>query len=224
MINTDVPIVFLPMHKSLKQMSGNGKSSSGNCAVEKNIDTQQSITPVKKGTIAAALPEAKSKKRSKKSKVQEQKKKNKTNKKSEQKKVAEPEKKIEEKPKQVEPQKSIDANEQIKTVETPLQNAGTPNADNQNVLYVGQQELDSLQMQDYLQQEMAQHWSPPAGMRENISCVVKVMIGFNGLISGVVIEQSSGVLIFDGAAKRAASQFTPPQWAYGKEIILTFKP
>ena len=48
----------------------------------------------------------------------------------------------------------------------------------QNVLYVGQQEMEALQVQEYIQQEMAQHWSPPAGMRKDLSCIIKVCIAF----------------------------------------------
>ena len=222
MINTDVPIVFLPMHKSLKHLSGNSARSSTDSSVLKNSDAQ-ALSPEKKGTIACALPEVKPKKKSKKKKTQESKNKNKAKKKSAEKKVIEVEKKVEEKPK-LEPEKKTE----IKMPEQISENislAATPsNADNQNVLYVGQQEMDALQMQDYIQQEMAQHWSPPAGMRKNISCIIKVMIGFDGAVTKIDVEESSGVLIFDGAAKRAAAQLTPPQWALGKEIILTFKP
>ena len=92
------------------------------------------------------------------------------------------------------------------------------------MLYVGQQEMEALQVQEYIQQEMAQHWSPPAGMRKDLSCIIKVCIAFDGTIASMSFEQSSGVLLFDGAARRAVAQLTPPQWAYGKELSITFKP
>lgn len=229
MINTDVPIVFLPMHKSLMQQGSQSKSSSGGTASKHSA--AQIVPAVKKETIAAALPEAKSNpsRRRKipqdelKKKSKESKKKNKSQK-IEQKKAAMPEKPTKEQPKPIEPEKALEIPEQIKTAENIPVNSLPIGDDNQNVLYVGQQEMDALQMQDYIQQEMAQYWSPPAGMRKNISCIIKVIIAFDGSISNLEVEQPSGVLIFDGAAKRAASQLTPPSWAYGKEILLTFKP
>ena len=49
----------------------------------------------------------------------------------------------------------------------------TASAVDKNVLYVGQQEMEALQVQEYIQQEMAQHWSLPAGMRKDLSCILK---------------------------------------------------
>lgn len=230
MIDSDVPIVFLPMHKSLKQNGGSAKSSSASASVLKNSDTH-AITSAKKGTIAVAPAEVKSKKnpsrRIKGAPQDEKVKKNKAKKSIKEKILRQAQdelnkKKIEEKPKPVEPEKAIETPQITNQMQTEAIHAEPVEA--QNVLYVGQQEMDALQMHDYIQQEMAQHWSPPSGMRKNISCTIKVMIGFDGTISNIDVEQSSGVLIFDGAAKRAATQLTPPQWAYGKEIVLTFKP
>jgi outer membrane biosynthesis protein TonB len=236
MINTDVPIVFLPMHKSLKQMSGIKNNSATSAFVSKSPEIQE-IAPIKKSTIAKALPEIKAKKNAKKKKVQEVKilrqAQDELNKKKklEEKKVIKAEKKVEEKIKPVE--KTIEAQKPINNMQTTENSSANVAAETaihaepveaQNVLYVGQQEMDSLQMQDYIQQEMAAHWSPPAGMRKDISCIIKVIIGFDGIINKIDIEQPSGVLIFDGAAKRAVSQLSAPQWAYGKEIVLTFKP
>ncbi len=238
MINTDVPIVFLPMHKSLMQTGGQKKSSS----TASSVKAEQSITPAKKGTVAIALPEVK--KKSKKTlrqasadakakayKQGELKKKNKkeTVKPVEEKKIEDPSRRIKddapqderksEPKKEIENPKPAHGEEDSKSPSRTIEGADDP-----NVLYVGQQEMDAFQMQDYIHQEMAQHWSPPAGMRKDISCVIKVIIGFDGVISSIEVQESSGVLIFDGAAKRAAAQLTPPQWAYGKEILLTFKP
>ena len=256
MINTNVPIVFLPMHKSLKQKGGQSKSSTAHTLVSKSAEVQ-TVPVTKKGTIATALPEVK--KTSKKKTVRPSQKK--TPGKQKEKKAPEPEKPVIEKPKPVVQEIAVETPQQINTeafevlqpiqtipleaacppslethlADAPRDDRGTPLVlsltkgigegwDNPDVLYVGQQEMDALQMQDYIQQEMAQHWSPPAGMRKNIFCVIKITIAFDGSISAIEVEQSSGVLIFDGAAKRAASQLTPPAWAYGKEISLTFKP
>ena len=84
-------------------------------------------------------------------------------------------------------------------------NSDSSGSENDNVLYVGQQEMEAIQMQDYIQQEMAQHWRPPSGMRKDLMCIVKVVVAFDGALARVDLEQPSGVLLFDGAAKKAAS-------------------
>lgn len=233
MINTDVPIVFLPMHKTLMQKGGQKKSTVESSPVKSTVET---VAPTKKGTVAVALPDRNPSRRLK-APQDEKVKKNKKNKKEVKsnkskkespKPVEDPsrrikdapqdEKKLVEAEKKPEPPQPVRAEALEASIIDASLNTGDP------VLYVGQQEMDALQMQDYIQQEMAQHWSPPAGMRKDISCIIKVMIGFDGVISTIEIAESSGVFIFDGAAKRAAAQLTPPQWAYGKEILLTFKP
>jgi outer membrane biosynthesis protein TonB len=233
------------MHKSLKLMSNNTDSSSKIPSGSSNSEAK-AILPTKKSTVATAIPEIKTRKNAKKitqeTKILRQAQ-DESRKKIETKKAVKVEPKVEEKVKPV-PEKPKEIQKQIisenihanPTIHTDPSASSGVNAqparrslsegwvEVQNIMYIGQQEMDSLQMQNFIEQEMAQHWSPPAGMRKDISCIIKVLIGFDGAISKIEIEQPSGVLIFDGAAKRAASQMAPAQWAYGKEIVLTFKP
>ena len=224
MIQTDVPIVFLPLHKSIKQSSG-----SGNGSAKKNpaTSTQTKITQKKEAAATTIITEPVSKKQTNKSK-NKKKQKNKKEKKQEQniKKEIVP-KKIDEPIKPVEVLK-VETQEAPETSSIQAeQNLGVPATDQpaaKNVLYVGQAEMEALQVQEYIQQEMAQHWSPPAGIRSDAECILKVIIGHDGEIAQIIIEKTSGILLFDGAARRAASQLQPPQWAYGKELAITFKP
>jgi hypothetical protein len=233
MINTDVPILFMPLHKSLNKSGGGQKQQGG---AQKNVNptcttnTQASTvtTPVKEKAKTIIAESALSKKqKNKKGKNKKQIKKE-TSKKVAPKKKAELEKKEEPiKPVQEPIKQPV---EEAKPVEQSVQpqnlsaNSDAPVSEGDNVLYVGQQEMEALQMQDYIQQEMAQHWSPPFGMRKDLMCIVKVVVAFDGTLASIDFEQASGVLLFDGAAKKAVSQLQPPRWAYGKELSITFKP
>jgi TonB family protein len=244
MINTDVPIVFLPMHKSFKKYGGPGSQGVATQSSHAAQEPKQTI-PIKKQTVALSLTEPKSNpSRRPKAPQHELRKKNKKSKKEvltkeDARKNSKTSKKIAEdtskrnSPTKQEPKIEVEKQKQV--VEVPAQatdslkaqEAVSHHADIQaaeNVLYVGQQEMDALQLQDYIQHEMAQHWSPPAGMRNDLSCIVKITVAFDGTIQTLEIEQSSGVMLFDDAAKRAAWKLTPPQWAFGKELTVTFKP
>ncbi len=93
-----------------------------------------------------------------------------------------------------------------------------------SVVYVGQMEMDALQAQEYIQQELAQHWAPPSGMRSDLFAIITLTIDFEGAIKKVELTTSSGNLLFDTAAKKAAAQITPARWTFGKELSITFKP
>lgn len=237
MINTDVPIVFLPMHKSLKKSGGTSVGSARSTSHSEKIEPVKVATTIKKQTVAISLPDVKSKKNKKLKKEKAAKadalKKQKASKKEILKQASadakakvdkQNERKIElEKPKPLVPETAVETSNTIQShAPQTIQNSDLPASE--DVLYVGQQEMDALQMQDYIQKEMAQHWSPPVGMRNDISCEVKIMVACDGTIQKLEIDQSSGVMLFDDAAKRAAWKLTPPQWAYGKELTLTFKP
>ena len=102
--------------------------------------------------------------------------------------------------------------------------SSTASGDGNNIIYVGQAEMDALQAQEYIQQELAQHWSPPAGMRSDLFALVTITVDYEGAIKKIDLITSSGNLLFDTAAKKAAAQITPARWTYGKELSITFKP
>ena len=259
MINTDVPVVFMPLHKSLNKSSGgqkqrgvdqkNGKSMTQSSA--QDLTTAKTVKE-KAATILVepirSNPSTSSGRAEKKKKVTKDKKQSQKEVKADQKKkkladakaLADKKKSDREvfDKEQKKEKESISARPELvegferdkKLVEQkslqpqPLSLNADAAPDGDNVLYVGQQEMEALQMQDYIQQEMAQHWSPPSGMRKDLMCIVKVIVAFDGTLARIDLEQPSGVLLFDGAAKKAASQLQPPRWAYGKELSITFKP
>lgn len=274
MINTDAKIVYMPLHRSIKQSPKNATarvsppSSSPSAAktVQTNIDQGSSTTIIARcSNPSMGSGRAAKRKNNKLEKVKKDSSVNavRTDKKKidsiKQKPIVEQKKVVEEKkasfdtplkatqderreaargeclakrdvsnhelkpeaaktkeltPEIVQPNSTIPENTAATQVD--------PSAD--NIVYVGQAEMEALQLQEYIQNEMAAHWTPPAGIRADAECIVKIMVSHDGKNNQIVLEQPSKILLFDSAARKAAAQLQPPAWAYGKEILITFKP
>lgn len=223
MINPDAEIVFMPLHRSLQQGVMKGSvPSEGKTAAKKSSLAAAEQTP-KDGTTLVKIVQSKPKAKVKKE-----------IKKADTKKVVDKKNTSAQKTEPAKQETSAQKNEEVKpepakaTLQESLNeqssNTSVANATDTNVVYVGQAEMDALQAQEYIQQELAQHWSPPAGMRADLFVIVILSIDFEGAIKKVDIATSSGNLLFDTAAKKAAAQITPARWAYGKELSITFKP
>lgn len=89
-------------------------------------------------------------------------------------------------------------------------------------IYVGQAELDSLRVQQEIQQEIETHWSPPAGLADVSSCQIKALIDWQGAAHDVQMVKASGVLLYDVSARAAVQAICFPQGARGKELVITF--
>lgn len=88
---------------------------------------------------------------------------------------------------------------------------------------VSSQELELLKKIDYLHKELAHAWHPPAIQKANAACTLELFVNWEGLIETIHITESSGVLIFDAAARKAAYDMHIPEWAKGKSITITLK-
>jgi outer membrane biosynthesis protein TonB len=248
MINPHSEIVFMPLHRSIKQSIGGGKS--GNSAAAK-ASNKSSTTQVEKtidvgGTTLVKIVQPKAKPKSKKELKKALGAKNEkatrptpkatagTEKEAAAKKDSTPESKVttneaksesKVESKHVE-QTNSEKNSQVKensNLVSASSDAALGSSDT-NIVYVGQAEMDALQAQEYIQQELAQHWAPPSGMRSDLFAIVTLTIDFEGVIKKVDLATSSGNLLFDTAAKKAAAQITPARWTFGKELSITFKP
>lgn len=248
MINPDAEIVFMPLHRSIKQtarelVGATKQTSSKSSAASTKVHDEPGTTIVK---IAQAKPKPEATQPTPKAKAGREK----ESKKTEAKKVlgaknekkeasAKKDTKIEDKTSvkndkleaKVEEKKAAEAvpgkTSEVKennNVTSASSSAAASSSDTSNIVYVGQEEMDSLQAQEYIQQELAQHWAPPAGMRSDLFALITLTIDFEGIIKQVELTQSSGNLLFDTAAKKAAAQITPARWTYGKKLAITFKP
>jgi TonB family protein len=92
----------------------------------------------------------------------------------------------------------------------------------QDSVYIGQIEMEELDRQEELQQALSTCWKPPVGLREGLECVLIFQVDAEGNVIKVTVQKSSGVLVFDMAARMAISHMQMPQWARGKELSITF--
>jgi len=75
-----------------------------------------------------------------------------------------------------------------------------------------------------LQNELSKYWAPPPGMADNCRCQLTASIDRAGVVSDVVVQESSGALIFDITARSALLAVAWPVWSWGSSITITFKP
>lgn len=87
--------------------------------------------------------------------------------------------------------------------------------------YVGQYDLETIQLAQAVAAEVAQVWHPPAGFK-NKSCTVRCVLDWDGNMISLAFEQSSGSPVFDISVKQAITKMKFPKELYGKEIILPF--
>lgn len=222
-IDTNIPIVFVSHPKP----RGGGLRGSGSAATTTTAQTASVPAALpKRGTTlvqekVATKKNKKSAKQTKKAKLEGKKKpeikKKQTSKAVEQKKVEQPKKEVE---KPVVPIQEAPAALALGAQETTAQ-AGE--IQDQNVLYITHEEFDALQKEEYLRNEVASSWQCPPGLSQDLACVVKVSVDHEGKVVDVVIDSSSGVLIFDTSAKMALGAFVPPSWSFGNSLLITFK-
>lgn len=128
--------------------------------------------------------------------------------------------------KKAEPKKIIPPKKVAKAVKKPVVKKDIPKQKKQqdNVKYVTQKEFSALQLQTALQESIEQVWTPPAGMLESVVCHVSISIGWDGKLAQSVIEESSGVLIYDIAVEQAVTAMKLPRQMWGKTVRVAFKP
>lgn len=84
-------------------------------------------------------------------------------------------------------------------------------------------QLEMLRKIDHLQQELLSVWHPPIVQKSNPSCILELYVNWEGSIESITIKESSGILIFDTAARNAVRNMHIPLWAKGKSITITLK-
>ena len=220
-VRSGAPVVFLPWCKSIKQASVSGARKN---VVHKPVIKKVAATK-KKTTISAPIPKKKVAKKtppkkpaSKKNPTKVVQKKKPVPKKKEEKKqqVAKktPSKKI--LPQKVEQKPKHSVNKEKQVVATSGQQERAP-------IYVGRVEMEAMRMQDEMQTQVHKNWKPPVGLSKDLVCVLKVLVDWSGRAQETLVESSSGVLMYDIAARTAVARMQLPRWAYGKEFSITFK-
>lgn len=205
-IDADATIVFMPLHKKLydkqahhkKGVNAHKEQSQESVAAKPEKSTKKEKAPT---TLVAAKTQKKEKKQQKKPK-------------KEQKKVASL-------PREKEIEKKVEA---IKTTQNNNDKAPEANVvEDSNIVYVGREDLEMLQLQQSIYSEISERWSPPRGIPKDATCIVRLLVDTQGEAKNIVIEQSSGITMYDVSARRAVMGMQVPQAAWGKELSITFK-
>lgn len=73
-----------------------------------------------------------------------------------------------------------------------------------------------------LQDEVVQCWEPPVGVEVSKPCRLNIILDDDSKVLSVRVVQSSGVLLFDVAAKKAIISARFPRWTAKKTLLLEF--
>ncbi len=236
LLNPDVQIIVLPLHKvapksvSCAQMSNQVKASPQGPSkhtvmheVKKQQTTLTQKEPVQPKKQQLQQPKTVQPKKDKPEKLPAKKvaqtapKKSESNKTKQEKATKAITKKNNKQPLKQNEKQGVLAQKQNRTQQKPVQ------AEDKQIVYVGSQELEALQMHDAVQKEVVHHWKPPVGLSKELVCQIKMLINWEGNLETITVAQSSGVLLYDIAARSAVQKVSLPKWAWGKEFAITFK-
>lgn len=73
-----------------------------------------------------------------------------------------------------------------------------------------------------LYENLSDQWAPPAGVPAQSQCTITIVLDRDGEIDDMLVDNSSGMLVFDVAARAALSEVEFPRFAWGKSITVTF--
>lgn len=128
-------------------------------------------------------------------------------------------KELKETPKPITPQK-VPVQEQIVQA-LPIASSAIAPQEYHNSAVVSEQTMP-IEYYNLVQTIMVQ-WRAPYGMQGTPSCRIKALINKLGEIEDIEIEESSGILMFDIAARSALLNTQMPEWTRGKSFVITFK-
>lgn len=204
----DAMVVFLPLQKKVVQQQ-NKKSKLKRAAInnERDKEIKKKIEKKVAQKSPTMLAQAIAKKVVPKKKLE--------------KKPVVQEKKVIEEPKQEIKEEVVPQQEEIKEVTTPLPQQ--VEAEGSNIRYMGQHDLDAMQMQDYISSEIGAHWKPPVGIANNVMCEINIVVNWQGMLQDVRIVTPSGSAMYDVSARSAVLAMQFPKWLWGKEFIISFK-
>lgn len=228
MLNGNIEFTFAPVQKHVRSGSHAKAAAPVQKKASQKADALRDKALRSEKTQLASLPEKKAAKEPAK--------------KAEGQKIApkkEPEKKIAEPIKELEKKQETPKQVQEKIVPPTLKEPVTP----EEPIVVGQQsdtitlatnDTGVLQQQigiherglidEYiaLQQDIVTQWAPPPGIAQDCACQVTLLIDHHGAVKAITVEKSSGVLMFDTAARAAIAKIEMPRWTWGKTLTITF--
>jgi len=123
-------------------------------------------------------------------------------------------------------EKKLTEKQNIESKETMVQEelsqalAPQENLDVDNVTFIGYEQLDSLGVQNNIQQRVLQHFKSPVGIKKDVSCEISVLVGDSGKAKKVTVVRSSGILMYDVSARGAMYKIEFPQEVWNKTITI----
>jgi hypothetical protein len=107
--------------------------------------------------------------------------------------------------------------------ETAPTAAGQPELDHIN-FDLSQKGFPAMFEAEYqaLYENLSDQWAPPAGVPVTSQCVITVVVDKQGEVEDMLVDNSSGMMVFDLAARSALSEVEFPRFVWGKSITVTF--
>lgn len=90
------------------------------------------------------------------------------------------------------------------------------------LICIGSAEYDEYALNGRIQQAVLRFWRRPVGFAKELSCEISLQINEIGKAAQVKITQSSGVLVYDMAARTAILKAEYPREIWNKALILQF--
>lgn len=100
--------------------------------------------------------------------------------------------------------------------------ASGADAQDDSPVVLGQEEYELLQAYRVVYEQVSAQWRPPAGIKPLRSCIVLITVDNRGLVAQLTLEQSSGVLAYDIAARMAIARSQFPKHMWNEQIRLHF--
>lgn len=114
------------------------------------------------------------------------------------------------------------SSEIVQSAEELNVNANVSQADLEEPIILGQEEFEAMQIYQSVHAEIAQHWHPPAGLHPQKSVILLATVDGKGTVTKTQLEQSSGVLVYDMAARMAVQQGKFQKELWNQQIRLHF--
>lgn len=120
----------------------------------------------------------------------------------------------------------IQKNEEVEKVESLIVKDAEPELasdddfDEDNVIFVGYEELEQSVVGSKIQHTIQQIWTPPVGMKQDISCEVQVKINGQGQAEQAKVIKPSGVFVYDASARKTLLTIEYPKEVWNKNITI----
>jgi len=112
---------------------------------------------------------------------------------------------------------------QNKIVHNKIEQVDAVQDSNQGVVQANYREVEDRRRQVLLQKELAKCWKVPIGVSHDCVCQIRAVVSWDGVVKELDVTKSSGVLMYDVAARSALYTMKMPAWSKGKSLTITFK-